>query len=144
MKWIHGDFQVDTDNRRLNTETIWSYLTRSYWAEGVTRSIVEASLDGSVNFGLYHGDEQVGFARVVTDRATFAWLCDVFVLDAHQGSGLGKFLVRSVMAHPDLQDLRRWMLATRDAHGLYSRAGFLEIPQPGRFMKIRRRPPSTS
>lgn len=142
MRWVQGEFEVDTDRRRLDAETIWNYLTRSYWAEGVTRSIVEASFRESLNFGLYRGTEQIGFARVVTDRATFAWLCDVFVLDAYQGGGLGKLLLRSVMAHPDLQDLRRWMLATRDAHGLYSGAGFTTLSDPGRFMEIGRPSPS--
>lgn len=130
-------FEVDTDPGRLDLDVIHGYLTTSYWAEGIPREIVFRSIQHSLCFGLYLADAgQVGFARMVTDRTTFAYLGDVFVLPAHQGRGLGKWLVESVLAHEDLRGLRRLLLATRDAHGLYARFGFTS-PQPNRLMEIR-------
>ena len=108
----------------------------AYWSPGVPIDVVERAIAGSIVFGLYCGNAQAGLARVVSDRATFAWLCDVFVLPEHRGQGLGKWLMECVKAHPDLQGLRRWMLATRDAHGLYEQFGFTPVDQ-GRFMEIR-------
>ena len=95
----------------------------------------ERALAGSIVFGIYQGDNQVGLARVVSDRATFAWVCDVFVLESHRGHGLGKWLMECMVSHPELQGLRRWMLGTRDAHGLYKQYGFTELHDPGRFME---------
>jgi GNAT superfamily N-acetyltransferase len=114
---------------------VHGFLTRSYWARGVPPDVVQRSIENSLVFGVYGGDEQVGFARVVTDRATFAYLADVFVLEGHRGRGLGKWLMEVVLAHPELQGLRRWMLATADAHGLYRRYGFRELGKPQIFME---------
>jgi len=107
----------------------------SYWAQGRPRELMQRSFDNSICFGAYLEDRQVGFARVVTDRTTFAWLADVFILDEYRGRGYGKALVAAVLAHPELQGLRRWLLATRDAHGLYAQSGFVPVP-PERFMEL--------
>ncbi len=130
-------YEIDTDNGRLDLNAIHGFLKTAYWSEDIPRDIVQRSIDHSLCFGLYgtNGD-QAGFARAVTDRATFAYLGDVFVLPAHQGRGLGKWLVEAVLSHPDVKGLRRLMLATRDAHGLYARFGFT-TPEPGRLMEVR-------
>ncbi|NBD11709.1 GNAT family N-acetyltransferase [Corallococcus sp. Z5C101001] len=131
-----GGFFVSDDAARIDLDVVHGYLTRSYWSPGISRSMVEQALRNSLVFGLYGADGiQVGFARVVTDRATFAYLCDVFILESHQGQGLGKRLMEAVMAHPDLQGLRRFLLATRDAHSLYARHGFTPLKSPERFME---------
>jgi GNAT superfamily N-acetyltransferase len=127
---------VSTDDARLDLDVIHGYLERSYWAEGIPRETVERSLRHSLNFGLYEDKQQIGFARVVTDRATYAYLADVFVLETHRGHGLSKLLMEAVMSHPDLQGLRRFSLATRDAHGLYRQFGFAALAAPERFMEI--------
>ena len=121
-------YRITTDLERLDIDAIHAYLSRSFWAEGIPKATVATSIANSLCFGLFDGDTQVGFARVVTDRATYAYLCDVYVLETHRGQGLGKWLIETVMAHPDLQGLRRFQLVTRDAHGLYRRHGF---PWPG-------------
>ena len=124
--------EVSTDRARQDVDAIHAYLTRSYWAEGVTRERVAKSLERSLCFGLFDGARQIGFARVVTDSATFAYLADVYVLEEYRGQGLGKRLVDAVRAHPDLADLRRFVLWTRDAHGLYEQFGFQRLgDQPG-------------
>ena len=134
-----GAFTVSTDPARLDLDVVHAYLTRSYWAEGIPRDVVARSLRGALNFGLYEGESgdgaQVGFARVITDRATYAYLADVFVLESHRGQGLGVWLMECVMAHPDLQGLRRWSLVTRDAHDLYRRFGFAGLAAPERYME---------
>ena len=138
-EWIRGHYRVSTDPRRLDLEVIHGFLSQqSYWAEGIPRDVVERSIHNSLGFGVYDDDTQVGFARVVTDRATFAYLADVFVLPSHRGRGLSKWLLECVLAHPDLQGLRRWHLATRDAHGLYAQYGFQPLADPGTLMEIRR------
>jgi GNAT superfamily N-acetyltransferase len=119
---------------------IHTYLKDSYWARGIPRVLVERSLQNSLNFGVYRGEELVGFARVVTDLATFAYLADVFVLEAYRGRGLSKWLMECIVGHPDVKDLRRWHLVTRDAQGLYAKFGFAE-PAPGRHMEKRRENP---
>ncbi len=119
----------------LDLEVVHGYLSRSYWAAGVPEDVVRRSIENSLCFGVYRGEEQAGFARVVTDRATFAYLADVFVLDEHRGQGIGKWLLEVILSHPDLQGLRRWMLATRDAHDLYRRYAFTELTRPGIFME---------
>ncbi len=126
---------VDTDQSRLDLKTIHEFLTNSYWARGIPIEVVERSIRGSLCFGLYDGDQQVGFARVISDCATFAYLADVFVLESHRGRGLGKMLMASILAHPSLQGLRRWLLATRDAHDLYAQFGFAPLAAPERFME---------
>ena len=130
------DYDISSDPARLDLEAIHAYLTRSYWAEGIPEETVARAVAGSLCFGVFHGARQVGFARVVTDRATFAYLCDVYVLEEHRGRGLGKRLVGEVMAHPELAGLRRFVLATRDAHGLYAQAGFQPLARPEFFMEI--------
>lgn len=137
-KAIHpvDGYEIDTDPGRIDVDVVHAYLTRSYWARGIPRGTVERSLPGSLVWGIYQGGVQVGFARVITDKATFAYLCDVFVLEEHQGRGLGPWLMATIMRHPDLQGLRRFVLATRDAHGLYEKVGFQRLAAPERFMEI--------
>lgn len=137
---LTGRYRLSTDPARLQTDVIHGWLSReSYWAAGVPRDVVARSLAGSLCAGGYAEDgAQVAFARVITDRATFGWLADVFVLPGHQGAGLGKALVAYLLAHPDLQGLRRLMLATADAHGLYVRFGFQPLEKPERFMERHR------
>ena len=131
---------MSTDPERLDVGAIHAYLTQSYWAAGIPRDVVERSLRNSLGFGLYRGDALIGFARVVTDLATFAYLADVFVVEAFRGRGLSKWLVGCIVDHPDLEGLRRWHLVTRDAHRLYARFGF-EEPPPGKHMqKVRANP----
>jgi GNAT superfamily N-acetyltransferase len=139
-QWQRTDFEISTDPTRIDLDVTQQFLsTEAYWSQGVPRDIVQRAVAGSIVFGVYHrtatGWEQVGMARVVSDRATFAWVCDVFVLDSFRGHGLGKWLMECVAAHPELQGLRRWMLATRDAQGLYKQTGFTELHDPSRFME---------
>jgi ribosomal protein S18 acetylase RimI-like enzyme len=132
-------FTVSTDPALLDLDAIHEALAQAYWSEGIPRHIVERGLRASLCFGLYAGEgRQAGLARVITDAATFAYLCDVYVLPELRGRGLGKFLLRSVMEHPDLQGLRRFSLVTRDAHELYRSFGFTEIENPERHMAISR------
>ena len=132
-----SEYDISTDRARLDVFLIHRWLAEhSYWAAGIPRAVVERAIANSINFGLYHNfAAQVGFARVVTDRATFAYLADVFVLEAHRDKGLSKRLIEAVLAHPELQGLRRWMLATRDAHGLYEQFGFTLPKVADRFME---------
>jgi GNAT superfamily N-acetyltransferase len=124
-------YAVSTDPARLDVDAIHGFLVTAYWCPGIPRETVVRAIAGSIPFGLYAPDgTQAGFARVVTDRATFAYLGDVFVLEEHRGRGLGVWLVDRIVAHPDLQGLRRFHLATADAHGLYARFGFLPHPRP--------------
>jgi GNAT superfamily N-acetyltransferase len=136
QQWQRGDYVITTDNDRLDLQVIHGFLANnSYWALGRTFDSVKRSLEHSLNFGLFKGDEQVGFARVVTDFATFAWLADVFVLESHRGNGLGTWLIEVITTHPNLHGFRRWILATRDAHELYRKFGFSELVHPERFME---------
>ncbi len=134
-----GAFLFSSDPARLDIAVIHGYLSRSYWAEDIPLRIVERSIRGSLCFGVYGAQGQVGFARVVTDGATFGYLADVFILEEWRGSGLGNSLVGFVMGHPDLQGLRRFMLCTRDAHGLYAKFGFQVADRPENVMWIVRR-----
>src|SRR5437764_6481056 len=129
-------FVITTDPARLDADAIFAYLSRVYWANTRSRDAVERSLKNSLCFGLYEGAKQIGLARVISDYATFAYVCDVYVLEAYQGNGLGTWLMKVVMAHPDLQGLRRWLLATRDAHRLYRKSGFTALESPERWMEI--------
>ena len=131
-----GRYRITTDPGKLDLAAVHAFLSRSFWAEGIPKATVAKAIANSLCFGLFDGDDQVGFARVVTDRATYAYLCDVYVLETHRGQGLGKWLIETVMAHPDLQGLRRFQLVTRDAHGLYSRHGFEAPISPDRHMEI--------
>jgi len=133
-----GAYEISTDPARLDVAAIHGYLTRSYWSPGIPIEIVERALRHSLCFGVYEsaGGAQVGLARVVTDYATFAYLCDVYVLEEHRGHGLGKRMMHELMAHPALNGARRVMLATRDAHGLYAGFGFLEAGAAKNLMEI--------
>jgi GNAT superfamily N-acetyltransferase len=132
---------VTTDRRRLDHDVIHGFLTAAYWSKGVPRETVVRSMEHSLCFGAFDGDRQVGFARVISDRATFAYVCDVFVLESHRGRGVGKSLMAAIRAHPELQGLRRWTLATRDAHGLYRQFGFGAPAHPERQMEVLDRNP---
>jgi GNAT superfamily N-acetyltransferase len=130
--------ELSCERARQDAGAIHAFLTRSYWARGISRERVERSLDASLCFGLFDGGAQVGFARVVSDRTTFAYLCDVYVLETHRGRGLGKRLIAAVVSHPDLADLRRFVLWTRDAHGLYEQFGFARLgAEPGLMGALR-------
>ena len=129
-----GQYWLSSDLARMDVDVIHDYLSREYWSKGIPRGVVERSMQNSLCFGVFHGAEQVGFARVITDFATFAYIADVFVLEQHRGRGLAKWLMQFVMQHPRLQGLRRWALATRDAHGLYEKMGFKL--NPDRWMEI--------
>ncbi len=133
-EWRQGAYVVSTDRDRLDLAVIHGFLTTAYWSPGIPLAVVERAIEHSLVFGLYEERSQIGFARVVTDRATFAYVCDVFVLDAYRGRGLGTWLIESVMAHPELQGLRQWILATRDAHDLYRKVGFTPLKHPERLM----------
>ncbi len=132
-----GDYAVSTDPARIDIAYVHAFLTAAYWSNGIPRELVERAIANSLPFGLYDsGGKQTGFARVISDLATYAYIADVFVDEAHRGRGLGKLLMRAIMSHPDLQGLRRWSLATRDAHGLYRQSGFSALSQPEVFMEI--------
>jgi GNAT superfamily N-acetyltransferase len=136
-EWRRERHWITTDPDEIDLDVVHDFLTNSYWAQGITRERVARSIEGSIAFGLFEDGQQVGFARVITDRATFAWLADVFILPPARGEGLGVWLVESILSHPDLQGLRRWSLSTRDAHSLYSRFGFTRIANPERMMEFR-------
>jgi GNAT superfamily N-acetyltransferase len=134
-----GEFHISTDPARLDLDVIHSFLTNCYWAKGIPRDVVARSIEPSLCFGVYDGSgAQVGFARVVSDFATVAYLGDVFVLESHRGRGLGKWMMECIMRHPALQNLRRWILLTRDAHGLYAQFGFTPVKSPERYMELHR------
>jgi len=123
-EWVRGEFVISTDRARLDLDAVHQYISTSYWANGMPRAVLERAVENSLIFGIYHGERLVGFARVITDRATYAYLSDVFVIEAFRGRGLSKWLMECILAHPDLQGLRRFALFTRDAQGLYERYGF--------------------
>lgn len=130
-------YTISTEKSLLDFNIIYTYLsTESYWAKGMPADKFKIAIENSMCFGIYHSNNQVGFARVVTDKATFAYLCDVFVSDAHRRKGLSKWLVQTIISHDELQGLRRWALATADAHGLYSQFGFTVLNNPERWMGI--------
>ena len=132
---------VTTDRSLLDLDVIHGFLTTAYWSRGVPRETVARSMEHSLCFGAFDGDRQVGFARVISDRATFAYVCDVFALESHRQRGVGKLLMAAIRAHPELQGLRRWTLATRDAHGLYRQFGFGPPSYPERQMEVLERNP---
>jgi GNAT superfamily N-acetyltransferase len=131
-----GEFLISTDPARLNLDVIYGFLTNCYWSKGIPREVVARSVEHSLCFGVYDGSgAQVGFARVVSDFATVAYLGDVFILESHRGRGLSKLLMECITQHPALQGLRRWILLTRDAHGLYQKFGFTPVTAPDRYME---------
>jgi len=129
-------YEISTDTARFDVDLIHDFLRNSYWARNIPRTVVEKCIRGSLCFGAFAGGQQVAFARAITDRVTFAYLADVFVLPAHRGRGVARLLMRSILDHPDLQGLRRWLLATRDAHGLYARFGFQPLKEVENYMTI--------
>ena len=131
-------FRITTDVASMDLDAIHAYLTRSYWSEGISKELVARAMAGSLCFGLLDAGRQIGFARVITDRATYAYLCDVYILEEYQGRGLGTRMMREVMSHPELQGLRRFGLVTRDAHGLYEKLGFAPLADPVGHMEIAR------
>lgn len=133
-----SDYEISTDRARLDIGAIHAFLTQSYWSPGIPRATVERAIANSLCFGAFQQGTQVGFARVVTDRTTFAYLCDVYVLEEHRGRGLAQQLMTRVVEHPDLQGLRRILLATRDAHGLYAKFGFKPLAAPEVMMEVHR------
>jgi GNAT superfamily N-acetyltransferase len=134
-EWTRGEFTISTDPGRIDLDVVHGFLTTCYWAEGIPRDRVQKSIEHSLNFGLYHQGRQIGFARVITDHATFAYLGDVFVLEAFRGQGLARWLMEVVHAHPELQGFRRWVLLTRDAHALYRHVGYAPLASPERYME---------
>ena len=138
MATLPEGYSISTDPGLLDIEVIHGFLAGSYWAKNMPRALVERMTRHSLNFGVYHRERQAGFARVISDYTTFAYLADVFILPEHRGKGLSKALVGTILAHPDLQGLRRWMLVTLDAHGLYESFGFRLVAHPERHMEIHR------
>jgi len=129
-------FTISTDPTRLDIDAICDFLTRAYWANTRPRERTELAIQNSLVFGVYDNNKQIGLARVVTDYSIFAYLCDVFIHEEYRAHGLGKWLIQTVMEHPDLKDVRRWLLVTSDAHGLYKQYGFTSIEEPERWMQI--------
>ncbi|MEO8199197.1 MAG: GNAT family N-acetyltransferase [Gemmatimonadota bacterium] len=141
LAWHRDEYTVSTDRSRLDLAVIHGYLARSYWAAGIPRAIVARSIDHSLPYGLYHRDQQVGFARVVTDHAVFGYVADVFVLEGHRSRGLARWMMRCILETPDLQGFRRWLLLTKDAHAIYQSVGFVPVAEPARFMEMVKRNP---
>ena len=135
--YLDKGFEISTDKSLLDKDFIYDYLAhQSYWAKGIPRDKVETSIKESVCFGVYHHQTQIGFARVISDKSTFAYLADVFIIDTYRKQGLSKWLMQTIMAYPDFQSLRRWSLATADAHELYKKFGFESLNAPDRWMQI--------
>jgi GNAT superfamily N-acetyltransferase len=134
-KLNQGGYEISTDRQRIDIAAVHAFLTQSYWSPGISREVVERAIANSLCFGVYLGMQQVGFARVVTDQATFAYLADVFILESHRGAGLSKQLMEFIEGHEALQGLRRFMLATKDAHGLYAQFGFEALANPSLMME---------
>ena len=131
----HENLLISTDPARLDLDAMTEMLSRAYWAQGRTRAMIARYVEHSLVFGVYDGEKQIGLARIVSDYTTFAWLCDVFIHEDYRGRGLGKWLMETILSHPELQGLRRFLLATRDAHGLYAQSGFTPLANPERWME---------
>jgi len=136
QEYRKDNYTISTDPARLQIDVIYDFLSRAYWSEGRSRQTVARSIENSLCFGVYAGDEQIGLGRVITDYSVYAHLCDVFILEAYCGRGLGKWLVSCILSHPDLSAVKIWTLATRDAHGLYRPFGFNEVASPGQRMEM--------
>src|SRR5260221_2212494 len=134
IEFHKDEYTISTNKSRLDIDTIYAFLKDSYWAQNIPLEIVQKSIEHALCFGVYRGKDQVGFARVITDFATVAYLGDVFILEPYRGQGLSKWMMSCIMAHPELQGLRAWYLATKDAHGLYQQFGFQPLADPSRFM----------
>lgn len=129
-----NEYRITTDNTKLDFDSIHNWITKSYWANGRTKEDMKKVMENSLNFGLFLNEKQIGFARVITDYHTFAYLCDVIIDDSHRGKGLGKMLMKEVMEYPELKIMKRWLLFTKDAHGLYEQFGFSKDDMPERTM----------
>ena len=138
------NFTISTDPSRLDIDAIADMLTRAYWASGRPRETTVKAIPNSLVFGVYDGDKQIGLARIISDYAVFAYLCDVIIHEDYRARGLGKWLMETVKSHPDLQGLRRWVLATHDAHQLYKQYGFTPLERPNYWMEIIKRSPGES
>jgi N-acetylglutamate synthase-like GNAT family acetyltransferase len=139
MEWKQDNYLISDDDAILDIDAICDFLSRAYWAKKRPRDVIENSLQHSLNFGVYdlqNKRRQVGFARVVTDYSTFAYLCDVVIQENYRGRALGKWMMECIMSYPELQNLKRWCLLTKDAHGLYKQFGFIELDEPSRWMEI--------
>jgi len=134
-EWIKDGYLVSTDKSKIDVETVHHFLSHSYWAENIPLEVVRKSIENSLCFGIYHQEKLVGFARAISDFATFAYLADVFILPEERGKGLSKWLIGIILEHPQLQGLRRFTLATRDAHSLYAQFGFSLFDKPERWMQ---------
>jgi GNAT superfamily N-acetyltransferase len=134
-------FTISTDPRRLDMDAIVDMLARAYWAIGRPRERTEMAIKNSLVFGVYDGKKQIGIARVVSDYSIFAYLCDVFIHEDFRAQGLGKWLIQTILEHPELKEMRRWVLVTSDAHGLYKQYGFASIPDPEHWMQMFKRFP---
>lgn len=135
MDQLEEGFEISTDQLKFDLAYIHGFLSRSYWAQNIPLDIVRRSIEGAVCFGVFEGSRQVGFARVITDKATFGYIADVFIDENYRGRGLSKWLLSTILAHPELQGFRSWMLGTLDAHGLYEKFGFTRLEEPGRMMR---------
>ena len=150
QEFEHNQFIISTDPEKLDLEIIHEMLSRTYWARGISREVVERSIQGALCYGIYDHSQNpvygrlVGFGRVITDYATFAYLSDLFVIESHRGLGLSKWMVECIQKHPQLQNLRRWLLVTADAHGLYQQFGFKPLHKPEMYMEITKENPYTS
>src|SRR5437870_5221680 len=138
MEWKKEGFMISTDKSRIDTGYVHQFLSKSYWAENISFEMVERCINGAICFSVYEASAQVGFARVITDEASFAYLADVFIDEGHRGRGLSKWLMEIILSYPGLQELRRFLLATRDAHGLYRQFGFQPLTDCDRWMQIHR------
>lgn len=136
MEWKKDDYCITTDKNKIDLPYVHRFLTTTYWSEGIPENVVQRSIEGSLCFAVFHQQQQIGFARVITDKATFAYLADVFIDEKYRGKGLSKWLMKIIISHPSLQGLRRFMLATRDAHGLYRQNGFSALNNVERWMHI--------
>ena len=136
--WSKGNYEISTDPARIDAAVVHEFLTNSYWAKGIPAETVKKSIENSIAFGVYFGQQQVGFARIISDLATFAYLADVFIVADYRSRGLSRWLLECIVSHPDLQGLRRWMLATKDAHGLYAKFGFTPLKNAESWMEIHR------
>ena len=136
QEWQRSEYSISTDVNQLDLTVIHQFLANTYWAKDIPFTVLQHSIQNSLVFGIYKDKQQIGFGRVITDYSTFAYIADVFVLESFRGEGLGKWLIETIISHPELRGLRRWLLVTKDAHELYQKVGFNEIKNPSRFMEI--------
>ncbi len=131
-------FIISTDKRKLDFKTIYNFLTNCYWSNGISMKLVRKAANNSICFGVYHRKKQIGYARVITDYVRFGYLADVFIIEEYRAKGLSKWLMKTILSHPQLKDVHAWMLATKDAHGLYEKFGFKIIDEPERYMRLKK------